>query len=38
MSSSDAYYEERLYPLQDGVLRLVIELGAPLYLTGGTAL
>lgn len=38
MSSLDAFYEERLYPLQDGVLRSVSELGTPLYLTGGTAL
>ena len=38
MSSPDAYYREKLYPLQDGILRLVRELRAPLYLTGGTAL
>ncbi len=32
------YYLENLYPFQDGVLKIVNESGAPLYLTGGTAL
>jgi hypothetical protein len=32
------YYEEKLYPLQDGILNLVRELKIPFYLTGGTAL
>mgnify|MGYP002786976693 CR=1 FL=1 len=32
------YYKNRLYPLQDDVLRLVAALNSPFYLTGGTAL
>ena len=36
MHESDAYYEEILYPLQNGVLLAACE--APFYLTGGTAL
>lgn len=38
MSISAKFYEEKLYPLQDGVLSLVKELNIPFYLTGGTAL
>lgn len=38
MSPFDAFYEENLYPLQNGVLRIAEELGSPFYLTGGTAL
>jgi predicted nucleotidyltransferase component of viral defense system len=37
MSLSE-YYEGKLYPLQDGVLNVVRDSGAPFYLTGGTAL
>jgi len=37
MSQSE-YYEEKLYPLQDGVLNVVEDCGTPFYLTGGTAL
>lgn len=33
-----SYYEESLYPLQDGVLSCVNECKTDLYLTGGTAL
>jgi len=32
------FYTESLYPLQDGVLRIVGDLKLPFYLTGGTAL
>ena len=32
------YYEENLYNLQDGILSIVRNSGAPFYLTGGTAL
>ncbi|MDR0854113.1 MAG: nucleotidyl transferase AbiEii/AbiGii toxin family protein [Clostridiales Family XIII bacterium] len=37
MSLSE-YYEEILYPLQNGVLNVVRDLDVPFYLTGGTAL
>ncbi|GHU65280.1 hypothetical protein AGMMS49983_12730 [Clostridia bacterium] len=37
MSLSE-YYEGSLYPLQDGVLNVVRDSGAPFYLTDGTAL
>lgn len=38
MKLSENYYSESLYPLQDGVLKLVSGLRTPFYLTGGTAL
>ncbi len=38
MPESAAWYEETLYPLQNGVLRTLADCGAPFYLTGGTAL
>ncbi len=38
MSASAEYYTAKLYPFQNGVLRLVRELSLPFYLTGGTAL
>ena len=38
MNASDTYYEEILYPLQNGVLKTLRNCGAPFYLTGGTAL
>ena len=38
MHESEAYYEEILYPLQNGVLRTLAACEAPFYLTGGTAL
>ena len=38
MHESAAFYEETLYPLQNGVLRTLADCGAPFYLTGGTAL
>ena len=38
MHESDAYYEEILYPLQNGVLSTLAACEAPFYLTGGTAL
>jgi len=38
MKSVAEFYEERLYPLQDGVLKIVRDLNLPFYLTGGTAL
>lgn len=38
MNSYEEYYTRSLYPFQDGVLNIVKKSGAPLYLTGGTAL
>ena len=38
MNSYEKYYREKLYPFQDGILKLVIDLKTPFYLTGGTAL
>ena len=38
MTSLSAYYEENLYPLQNGVLRAVENCKTRFYLTGGTAL
>ena len=38
MNESEAYYEEILYPLQNGVLTTLAACEAPFYLTGGTAL
>ncbi|MBN8547061.1 MAG: nucleotidyl transferase AbiEii/AbiGii toxin family protein [Ignavibacteria bacterium] len=38
MNSSEKFYTENLYPLQDGVLKIVRDLKIPFYLTGGTAL
>ena len=38
MLESEAYYEEILYPLQNGVLTTLAACEAPFYLTGGTAL
>jgi len=32
------YYEENLYPLQDGVLNIINRSGTDFFLTGGTAL
>lgn len=38
MRSRSDYYETRLYPLQDGVLRRVEGCKTDFFLTGGTAL
>jgi len=38
MNSYTQFYMERLYPLQDGVLKIVRDLKLPFYLTGGTTL
>ena len=38
MNEPAAFYEEILYPLQNGVLRTLADCEAPFYLTGGTAL
>lgn len=38
MNLSEKFYTENLYPLQDGVLKIVRDLKIPFYLTGGTAL
>jgi len=38
MNSYEKYYTKKLYPLQDGILKIVKELNLPFYLTGGTAL
>lgn len=38
MNSFAEYYTQSLYPLQDGILRIVQGLALPFYLTGGTAL
>ncbi len=34
----EEYYIKSLYPLQDGILKLLKEIKIPFYLTGGTAL
>ena len=36
MNEYDAYYEENVYPLQNGVLKTLAGCAAPFYLTGGT--
>lgn len=38
MNEYDAFYEENVYPLQNGVLKTLAGCDAPFYLTGGTAL
>ena len=38
MNVLEKYYEENLYPLQNGVLNIVKKSGTPFFLTGGTAL
>ena len=38
MISPSRYYEESLYPLQDGVLNILSRSGTDFFLTGGTAL
>lgn len=38
MNSFEKYYREKLYPLQDGVMRIINALNTPFFLTGGTAL
>lgn len=38
MNEYDAFYEENVYPLQNGVLKTLADCDAPFYLTGGTAL
>jgi hypothetical protein len=38
LTEPSKFYEESLYPLQDGVLRLIQQSGTDFFLTGGTAL
>ena len=38
MISPSRYYEESLYPLQDGVMNTISKCGVRFFLTGGTAL
>ncbi len=38
MSLSVKFYKESLYPFQDGILKIARDIGAPFYLTGGTAI
>lgn len=38
MNSFEEYYKKKLYPIQDGVFKIVKDLNLPFYLTGGTAL
>ncbi len=38
MNLYEKFYTESLYPIQDGVIRVIRGLHSPLYLTGGTAL
>lgn len=38
MNMHEAYYRDRLYPLQDSVLSRFAAIATPFYLTGGTAL
>jgi hypothetical protein len=35
MQESKKYYEEKLYPLQNTILKLLNEIHTPFYLTGG---
>ncbi len=38
MKQSANFYQDILYPFQDGILNIVRQLNTPFYLTGGTAL
>jgi hypothetical protein len=38
MSTYEKFYTESLYPLQDGIIKLIVSLDTPFYLTGGTLL
>lgn len=38
MKPSEKFYQDFLYPFQDGILSIVRKLNTPFYLTGGTAL
>ena len=38
MNKLEDYYKGKLYPIQDGVFKIVRDLNLPFYLTGGTAL
>ena len=38
MSTPQAFYTIKLYPLQNGILEIVTNLNTPFYLSGGTAL
>jgi hypothetical protein len=38
MNQLEKYYREKLYPIQDGVIKIVGDLKLPFYLTGDTAL
>ena len=38
MNLPSEYYEEKLYPLQDGVMNTISKCGTRFFLTGGTAL
>jgi hypothetical protein len=38
MKESAGFYQDILYPFQDGILSIVKRLNTPFYLTGGTAL
>lgn len=38
MNQLEKFYTEKLYPIQDGVIKIVNDLRLPFYLTGGTAL
>lgn len=38
MKDYEEFYSKKIYPLQDGILKIVKELDLPFYLTGGTAL
>ena len=38
MSTQEEYYRKNLYPLQDGIIKIIKNTRFPFYLTGGTAL
>lgn len=38
MKESEEFYTTKLYPFQDGIIKILKELNLPFYLTGGTAL
>jgi len=38
MITQDEYYSKKLYPFQDGIIKIFKKINTPFYLTGGTAI
>jgi predicted nucleotidyltransferase component of viral defense system len=38
MITQDEYYSTKLYPFQDGIIKIFKKINTPFYLTGGTAI